>query len=117
VLVVLLCFVVALGRFALVRAHVDGAARDAARAASLEPNPADARARADAIAQQTLSGDKMTCQDRRVTVDTTRAAPGGFVAVDVSCTINLRDVSLLGLPGSRRVQGHFVAPIDRYGSQ
>ena len=116
VLVVLLFFIVALGRLAQARADVDGAARDAARAASVERTPSAARGSAEATADATLRDRKLTCQDRRLVTSTQAFRPGGDVIVEVVCTINLSDATVSGMPGSNTLIARFVEPIDRYRS-
>ena len=113
VLIVMLLFVVGLGRLASTREVVDGAARDAAREASIRRSPGRAVAEADAIARETLGGRDVTCRDLAVDVDTSDFRPGGTVGVEVACTVSLSDVALSGLPGSKRLRSSFVAPIDR----
>ena len=113
VLIVMLLFVVGLGRLASARAAVDGAARDAARQASIRRSPARAVAEAEALARAALAGRDVTCTDLAVDVDVAELRPGGSVAVEVACTVALSDVSLSGLPGSKRLRSSFVAPVDR----
>lgn len=113
-LVVALLFVVALGRFASVRSDVDGATRDAARAASIMRTRAEAVAAAPAAATQTLDARDVTCQNRRVTADVSNFAPGGHVSVTVQCTVQLGDLSLLGISSTRTLSRTESAPIDRY---
>ena len=113
VLIIMLLFVVGLGRLASTREVVDGAARDAAREASIRRSPGRAAVEADAIARETLAGRDVTCRDLAVDVDTSDFRPGGTVVVEVACTVSLSDVALSGLPGSKRLRSSFVAPIDR----
>lgn len=112
-LIVMLLFVVGLGRLASARAAVDGAARDAAREASIRRGPGRAVAEAEALARDSLAGRDVTCQELAVDVDVAELRPGGSVAVEVACTVALADVTLSGLPGSKRLRASFVAPVDR----
>lgn len=114
VLVAFFLLMVALGRMAQVRGDVDGAARDAARAASIRLDPGDAASDAQATASATLGLGRISCQSFTVSTDTSAFHAGGWVAVDVSCSVGLSDLSLLGLPGSKTYQSHFVAPIDTF---
>lgn len=112
-LVVILLFVVALGRLSSARNQVEEAARDAARAASLASGSAPAaRAAALAAVDADLSG--ISCADRSVTVDTTWLRPGGQVAVTVGCHVPLGDLLLAGVPGRRTVQARSVSVVDTY---
>ena len=112
VLVVLLLFVVAVGRLAETRGDVDAAARDAARAASIARGPDSARADGEAAARQRLSEGGVTCRTLDVELSTAEFRPGGTVAATVGCVVDLADLTLLGVPGTRRVSATFAEPID-----
>lgn len=114
VLMALLVFVLALGRFGLARAEVDGAARDAARAASIARDPGAAAGLAVSAAEATLAERDITCERLDVDTDTSAWAPGGTVAVEVTCEVTLADLTGIGLPGSRPFATRFVAPLDTY---
>lgn len=114
ILVGFVLLMVALGRMAQTRADVDAAARDAARAASLERSPDAARDAAAGAANASLRSGSVGCRSLNVEVDLSRFVPGGTVAAVVRCSVDLGDVSLLRLPGSRLVQARFVSPIDLY---
>ncbi len=115
-LILLLLFVVALGRLAGARINVDGAAAQAARAASIARSPASAAAMAEQIATSALGSEHVTCGHLSVSVDTTHFVPGGSVAVTVSCAVALSDLTGLHLPGTETVSNRFVSPIDTYRS-
>jgi len=114
VLVAFFLLMVALGRMAQIRGDVDGAARAAAPAASIRLDAGDASADAQTTAAATLGQGKVTCQSLAVSTDTSAFHAGGWVAVDVSCSVSLSDLTLLGLPGAKTYQSHFVAPIDTF---
>lgn len=111
-LLLLMLLVVALGRMATARADVDGAARDAARAASIARSLDSADRSARDAAAATLAERGVTCRSLDVVVDTSGFAPGGWVAAEVTCHVGLADLSLLRLPGTRAVHARFVAPVD-----
>lgn len=113
-LLVMLVFVVFLGRLGQARNDVDRAARDAARAASLARSPSDADAAGVGAARDTLQSGGITCGEFDVVVDTSRFAAGGDVAATVSCTLNLADVVELKLPGSQRLTATFSEPVDAF---
>lgn len=113
-IVVLLLFAVGAGRLAQARAEVDAAARDAARAASIARSPEAASAEGISAAQATLEEGGVTCRDLAVAIDTAGFAPGGSVGATVTCTVDLGDLTLLRVPGSRTVSAHFVHPLDTY---
>lgn len=103
---------VAFGQLVEGRGAVDGAARDAARAGSIQKNQALARSEATKAAEADLSD---VCV--RGTVVTQEAAdstfePNGFFIVEVSC--NIRGLGMLGLDIKTKVQGRSVSPIDPF---
>lgn len=115
-LIAMLLLVVLLGRLASARLQVDGAASAAARAASLARDPTTATALARQTATETLTGAHRTCAHMQVTVDTTAFTPAGNVAVTVTCTLDIADLSGLRLPATETVNSRFVEPLDRYRS-
>lgn len=68
-LILVLLFVVALGRLAGARLQIDTAAGQAARAASLARNPATAIQLAQRTAAASLTGAHLTCAQLAVNVD------------------------------------------------
>jgi len=113
-LLLLLLFVVALGRLASARLDVDGAASEAARAASIARDPATATAMAQQTATAALSSDGVTCSSLNVVTDTASFSPGGEVAVTVTCTVGLADLAGLRLPSSTSLSSRSVAVVDTY---
>jgi Flp pilus assembly protein TadG len=112
-LVIIMLFVVALGRFSSARNQVDEAARDAARQASLYyRSSGEASREGVTMADQDLSG--MGCANRAVSVDTSALRPGGAVTVTVSCHVPLGDLVLLRVPGTRTVTATSTSVIDTY---
>ncbi|WP_331731603.1 TadE family protein [Kitasatospora sp. NBC_01300] len=118
VLFAMLLTVIAAGRVHLAHNTVDAAARNAARAASLERDAATARTAGNRVAQQTLQDQGLTCASLTVDIPTTGFhAPLGTpsrVTVTVRCTVALSDLALPGLPGSTTVSGSFTSTIDAY---
>lgn len=113
-LVLLLLFVVFVGRLAEARADVDRAARDAARAASLARDPASAETAGVAAADATLDSGGVSCRELQVSVDTDSFGAGSAVAVTVSCTVEIGDLALLRVPGARLLSATFVEPVDAF---
>jgi Flp pilus assembly protein TadG len=111
-LIMLLLLAVAFGRLATARANIDGAARAAARAASISRDPASAARAAHQATSATLGERRIICRQLTVTVETHQFAAGGRVAVDVTCTVDLADLTLLRLPGARTLHTRFVEPLD-----
>ena len=113
-LILFLLFVVALGRLASARLEVDGAAAQAARAASISQSPSTATAMAQQTASAALSSDHVTCAQLSVDTDTSQFTPGGSVAVTVTCTVNLGDLTGLRLPASESISSQATSVIDTY---
>ncbi len=113
-LILLLLFVVALGRLAGARLEVDGAAAQAARAASIAQSPSSATAMAQQTATAALSSDHVTCAQLSVDTDTSRFTPGGSVGVTVTCTVNLGDLTGLRLPLAETISSQATSVIDTY---
>lgn len=116
VFLLLLAFVVFVGRIGALNQTVISAARDGARAASLTPAIATREASAKEIVEHTMNEHDVSCQDQNVDVDTSRAQPGGSVTVTVTCTVSLSGISGFPLPGDRTVSARSVQVVDRYGA-
>ncbi|WP_043242343.1 TadE/TadG family type IV pilus assembly protein [Streptomyces violaceusniger] len=118
VLIGILGLMIAFGRIADADGAVDSAARAAARAASLERDAGTAQAEAQSAATHSLDGDGVTCQTSSVTVDTSGYAldvgEEASVTATISCTANLSDIGLPGLPGSKTLTASWTSPIDTY---
>ena len=101
---------VAFGQLAQGRGAVDGAARDAARAGSIQKSRDVAMAEAIRAAEANL-GD--VCAGP-VSVRKTSAGfdPGGFFRVEVSCEI--RGLAMLGLDVPTRISGEAVSSLDPF---
>jgi Flp pilus assembly protein TadG len=114
VLVLMLLFVVAAGRLVWARQQVDSAARQAARTASTARSPQAAARAATGTAGAALSGSHPSCQAFQIDVDTSAFRPGEQVTVDVTCAVALSDLTMLGMPGTRRISARFSVPVDRF---
>lgn len=115
-LILMLLFVVALGRVAGARLDVDGAAAQAARAASIARDPTTATAMAQETATAALGSDGVTCADLTVSTNTAQFTPGGSVAVTVTCTVGLSDLTGLRLPTAQSISSTATSVIDLYRS-
>ncbi|MDO5066237.1 MAG: pilus assembly protein [Propionibacteriaceae bacterium] len=119
VLMLLIGLVVVLAGRALAQQSVDGAAFAAARAASLEKNPAAAERAGRAAAEVDLGSSRVRCRGITVTVDSSRftAASGAeaFVTTTVTCQA-VFPISLPGLPENVTIRGQGRAPVDPYRS-
>lgn len=114
IFVAFLMFLAGAGRMVDAQSQVDGAARDAARAASIARDASSARARAQQAATADLTGHDWCAAGPAVRPDTSGWRPGGTVRVTVTCDVDLGDLAFIGLPGRKLLSGTAVAPIDTY---
>jgi Flp pilus assembly protein TadG len=123
VMPVLICFlflVIAAGRLTDAKSDVVGAAGDAARVASLQQSAGAARVQAQAAAIDTVSGENLNCKNGP-RVDTEflpdgQFARGATVHVEVTCTVDTRDLTYIGLPMSVTLFEEAWEPIDAHRS-
>jgi Flp pilus assembly protein TadG len=106
------------GRTAATHQSVQTAAADGARVASLERTAGSARTAALRAATTSLSNQGVDCLDIDVTVQAGQfARPVGqdaSVSVTVACRLDLSDLSVPGVPGSRLVTATMTSPIDTW---
>lgn len=115
-LIALLLLIGAGGRVVEVQGHIDGAARDAARAASLAQSPGEA----SQFAQQAALGD--LGQSSWCTGGSVQAQVSGFpagdipgpqnVTVTVRCSVDMSPFKLLGFGQTMQFTGSAIAPLD-----
>ncbi|GII34726.1 TadE/TadG family type IV pilus assembly protein [Planotetraspora mira] len=107
ILLIFLMFLVGAGRIVEAQGEVNGAARDAARAASVQRTLRDAEEAAKNAAGDALPGD---CAPQ-VGVDGAEWEPGGVVTVTVSCQI---DLAFLGFSVAQRMSGSSTVPLEQF---
>ena len=114
ILVLFMAVLVALGRIVEAQGQVDGAARDAARAASIAQNSGTALSDAQTAADGDLIGASKCADTPNVTFGSGSAlAPGGVVNVIVTCRVGLPALSFIGFQ-TKTITGHASAPIDTF---
>jgi Flp pilus assembly protein TadG len=109
-----LFLVVGLGRIVEAEGRVQGAARDAARAASVARSAPAATDAAREMATGNLGAQGVSCAAFDVAVDTADFRPGGQVRVSVSCTADLSGLGLAGLPGSKTLRAVSTVALEQY---
>src|SRR5262249_3401332 len=115
-LALLLLLIAAGARVVEVQGHIDGAARDAARAASAARSYTEAVQAAQQAAPADL-GTTSLCAPRTLRVRgaghpaAPRAATPGAVTVTVTCAVNMSPFTALGFGLSKRFTGKAVAPL------
>ncbi|MFA3843233.1 TadE family protein [Streptomyces aureus] len=114
VLIVILGLMIAFGRVTDAEGAVDSAAHAAARAASLERDAANAQSRAQDAVTRSLDGEGITCRTSNVTINTGGYTAGvgeaATVTATISCTADLSDIAVPGLPGSQDVDCRLDQP-------
>lgn len=110
--VLLMLFIVGVGRVVEAQGQADGAARDAARAASIQRDGGQVGTAVSDAANQDLNpqSGKNVCPGG-MTTDWNGSSAAGSVAVTVNCSINLAVVPGLG---TMQITGRAVAPLDTY---
>jgi Flp pilus assembly protein TadG len=119
VMLLLIAFVVLAGRMAMAGNAVTGVAGNAAREASLARTPSAAAAAGATSARAGLAAQAVRCQGGGgVSVDVSgfgaaaRGVPGQTVAVTVTCVVDLSDLTIPGVPGTRTLSEQAISPID-----
>jgi Flp pilus assembly protein TadG len=119
-LVLLLLLVAAGGRVVEAQGHLDGAARDAARAASLARSPGQASQLALQAAHADLGTSSWCATGSVRTVvsgfpaATQAIVVGTDVAVTVTCAVNMSPFAALGFRAATTFSGQAIAPLDAY---
>ena len=106
------------GRTASTHQSVETAAADGARAASIERTDSTARSAAHSAAATSLRNQGVDCLDIDVTIDTGQfnraVGQDATVSVTVTCRLDLSDLSVPGVPGSRLIKATVTSPIDTW---
>jgi Flp pilus assembly protein TadG len=114
ILLVLFMFLLACGRYFQTSALLESAARDGARSASQARALAPAQGRVDDAVGRSLDQAVESCKSTAAGTITSAFAPGSPLSVEVSCTIDYRDLGLLGLSGDTRITKRFSSSLDPY---
>jgi len=111
VMILFILVLVAFGQLVDGRGAVDGAARDAARAGSIQRSQGAAMNQATAAAEADLAD---TCVGGTLEVRQTSAGftPGGYFTVEVTCMI--RGLGSLGLDVRKTLTSTASSPLDPY---
>ena len=106
------------GRVAIAHQGVQSAAADAARSASIARTQDVAQTAGNTAATTSLANQHVNCVTTTVSVDTSGfASPVGTPArinATVTCHVNLSDLSLPGVPGSKAITATMFSPLDTY---
>jgi Flp pilus assembly protein TadG len=113
-----IAMIIAGGRLAIADQSVQAAAAEAARSASIARTQGQAHGSAVSGATSSLANQKLQCASKSVSVDTSGfASPVGTpanVTATVTCVVNLSDVAVPGLPGTRTITATMTSPLDTF---
>ncbi|GAA4194103.1 hypothetical protein GCM10023074_16190 [Microbispora amethystogenes] len=112
ILLLFLLFLVAAGRIVEAQGEVNGAARDAARAASVQRTQSEAESAAREAAETALSGEcspqvDMSGTEWEMSTDEHLAV----VRATVTCEL---DLAVLGFGAAKQMSGTSVVPLERF---
>ena len=106
------------GRTATTHEAVESAAADAARSASIARTSPEAQHDAKTAARASLANQQIHCLRVDVSIDTsdftTPVGEPGTVAATVQCRLDLSDLSVPGVPGSRVIKATMSSPLDTW---
>ncbi|GAA4063982.1 TadE/TadG family type IV pilus assembly protein [Nonomuraea soli] len=108
VFLLFLMFLVGAGRLVEAQGEVSGAARDAARAASVQRTMSDAEQAAQSTATHALEG---RCVSPQVSLAGSRWEEGGQVTVRIACEL---DLGFLGFTATKELTGTSVVPLETF---
>jgi Flp pilus assembly protein TadG len=114
VLLLLFMFLLACGRYFQTSSLLEGAARDGARSASQSRSLTEAQGRVDQAVTDAMSQAVKSCKETASGTITTAFEAGSPLSVEVTCTINYRDLGLLGLGGDTTITKRFTSSLDPY---
>jgi len=110
--------IVCAGRYAVARQVVESAAAESARSASIARSHSAANRDALAAAERSLHDQQLRCASQQVRVDTsgfeTPAGTPASVTATISCVVDIGDLTLPGIPGTRMITASVTSPIDTY---
>lgn len=115
----LLLFLMACGRYFQSSSLLENAARDGARAATQARTLSGAQAVVDAAVRRSINQQDQVAQSCKDTA-TGRIRPsagftaGASITVEVTCTINYRDLGLLGINKDVTVTRAFTSTLDQF---
>lgn len=113
-LLILFMFLLACGRYFQTSSLLEDAARDGARGASQARSMAEAQGRVDEAVERSAGQAVASCKATAAGGLTTSFTAGSPLTVEVTCTIDYRDLGLLGLGGDTKLTRTFSSSVDPY---
>jgi Flp pilus assembly protein TadG len=114
ILLILFMFLLACGRYYQTSSLLENAARDGARSASQARSLGDAQKRVDEAVSRSAGQAVESCKTTASGSITSAFEAGRPLSVEVTCTINYRDLGLLGLSGDTKITKKFSSSLDPY---
>jgi Flp pilus assembly protein TadG len=118
VLLIIIGLLIVGGRIALAGNAVQSAAFAAAREATIARDSSQAQSNGEAGANFSLNSNGINCISRSVSVDTSAfnqpLGTAGNVTATLTCTVNLSDAAVPGLPGAVNITRTATSPVDPY---
>lgn len=114
IMLMLFMFLMACGRYYQASALLENAAREGARSASQARSLNDAEVRLNEAVERAAAQAFRSCADTASGSITSGFEPGQTLTVEVTCTIDYRDLGLLGLSGDTTVSRQFSSSVDPY---
>lgn len=106
------------GRTAMTHGAVESAAADAARSASIARDAAEASSDAKTAAEASLANQHIHCLTVTVDIDDSAfslpVGTPGSVTATVECLLDLSDLSVPAVPGSRLIKATVSSPLDTW---
>jgi len=106
------------GRTVTTHSAIESAAADAARTASIARTASAAKTDATTAAEASLANQDIHCLNVTVSVDVSDFAKTvgqpGSVSATVECRLDLSDLSVPGIPGSRLIKATSTSPLDTF---
>jgi Flp pilus assembly protein TadG len=106
------------GRVEIAKQSVEAAAYEAARAASIERTQSEAISSGRSAAASSLNDQGLQCATTNVTVNAAAFnAPLGTTAqvtATVTCKVDVSDLAIPGVPGTRTITATASSPVDAY---
>ena len=117
-LILIILLLVAGGRLALAGNQAQAAAVAAAREASLSRTATQAQTAATAAAQQAMAQAGYQCTNLQVLINdaglNVPLGEVGTVTATITCVLNMSDIALPGLPGTKTLTAAAQSPVDAY---
>lgn len=113
-LLLLLMFLLACGRYFQTSSLLESAARDGARAATQARSLGDAQVQVDEAVDRTMAQAVDSCRNTASGDIQGSFTAGSPISVEVQCTINYRDLGLIGFNKDVIVKRKFTSTLDPY---